>query len=174
MFKNKQCLQAMRHTNNEFRFPQLQRLSSIPDERLTPEQTATLHEITQAGSWASQVLSEGSQLQEKLFTTQKELANAKTELADAQMQLVDSASVYDSLRHDYDIETRVLHEALKNGTNGSISSPRTPEHLNPNPDHFSGATSSELPIFLNKMRLKLRANRDWWPTEQDRLELLRF
>jgi hypothetical protein len=44
---------------------------------------------------------------------------------------------------------------------------RTPEH--PDPTAFSGEDPTLLPIFLEKLELKLRMNHDWWHTEQQRM-----
>jgi hypothetical protein len=52
-------------------------------------------------------------------------------------------------------------------TAAGASSHRTPEHPDPTP--FSGEDPRLLPIFLEKLELKLRMNHDWWDTEQQRM-----
>lgn len=174
----------MERANGELRFPnlskakttsQLQLLLNISSTATTPQQTAMLDEIFKAGYWTSQLIHEGSKLQEELQTTQRELSSVKdmlnstkAELTKSQIQLVDSSSAYDSLVQDHEIEKRVIRETLQIRSPALVNYLRTPEH--PDPDHFSGTVPKELPMFLNKMQLKLRANRDWWTTEQDRLD----
>lgn len=98
------------------------------------------------------------------MTTQgAELAELKPRLGDALSSNYEQNNAILSLTAERD----AYKATITSLTAAGASANRTPEHPDPTP--FSGEDPTLLPIFLEKLELKLRMNHDWWDTEQQRM-----
>lgn len=81
-------------------------------------------------------------------------------------------SLDNALSDAYDVETKLNTEinVLRGLATGGSQSHKSPTH--PDPEIYDGAIAKQLQPFLIAMAVKLRANADWFPTEQDKMAYL--
>lgn len=92
-----------------------------------------------------------------------ELAELKPRLGDALSSNHEKNNAILSIIGERDAYKTTITNLMASGA----STNRTPEH--PDPAAFTGEDPKLLPIFFEKLKLKLQMNQDWWNTEQQRM-----
>jgi hypothetical protein len=81
-------------------------------------------------------------------------------------ELLTNQELQDNLKAELAASIKA-NEILISGLRGIAASPSSKKHPDPSP--FTGDDPSKLTLFLQDMSIKLRANQDWWSTEQERM-----